>query len=130
MRTHPEDYISLGKVYYRVGNYEAADAAFSRFVEMEPKIVRGYLWRARAKSGIDQESRQGLARQDYKRVIKLGSRDEETYRKDLVEAYEYLGYYYYVRERHSKSKFCWKKVLEIEPGNQDVRVVLDSLPGK
>jgi tetratricopeptide (TPR) repeat protein len=112
------DYFSLGRAYYFGKKFPAADSAFSKLIEMQPKIVSGYLWRARTKSGMDPETKEGLAQQDYKTVVKLGRKDPEKFKKDLLEAYKYFGYYYYLTNRRSKAEAYWKKVLELEPNDQ------------
>jgi tetratricopeptide (TPR) repeat protein len=108
------DYYALGIVYYMSKKYVSADSIFSKLIELKPEMIINYLWRARAKSGMDPETKEGLALRDYQTVVKLGVLNPEKFRKDLIEAYHYMQYYYYLKKEYSESESYRKKLAELE----------------
>ncbi|MBL0341801.1 MAG: hypothetical protein IPP71_13210 [Bacteroidetes bacterium] len=49
------------------------------------------------------------------------------YKKGLIEAYKYLGYYYYLAKDVGQSKMYWKKVLFLDPNDKQAMDVLKQL---
>jgi len=112
-----QDYFQLGRAYYWGEDYAKADSAFLRVTELQPASPTGYLWRARCNSQLDPESEKGYALPHYLKFIELAT-DEVKYKKDLLEAYSYLGYYYaIIKENMSEAKKAWAKVQQLDPEN-------------
>ena len=53
--------------------------------------------------------------------------DSVKFRKELIESYQYLGYYYYLQEDNVKSKSYWQEVLFLDPKNQQAIDVIKML---
>ena len=120
------DYFSLGQTYYIAASaflpqdntplseadslkmmpYAlAADSLFGYVAERVPDSYMGNFWRARANSVIDHLSTAGLAKPYYEKAIELI--DSEKNPKQLLEAYRYMAYYYYLQEDKDNSlKYC------------------------
>lgn len=118
------DYNRLGKAYYLTKEYVKADSAFAKVVKMQPTLPIGYFWRARANSGLDPDSKQGLAKPYYEMHISKAT-DIEKNKKDLVEAYSYLGFYYLQAKDYNCAKSAWMKVKELEPANDKAKAALE-----
>lgn len=129
------DFFNLGRAYYYAAQAEAdtlskidlfkkADAQFAVVAERAPEDYRGTLWRARSHSGMgmtDLES-MGLSKPYYEKVVEVleatGSKN-----KDLIEAYQYIGMYYYLEDytanqanaKYVETRKWWGKILEINP---------------
>jgi hypothetical protein len=116
---------------------ETGSKAFDKVIERTPDSYLGYIYKARINSFID--SRQlvqsnntkmdGVARPYYEEVIPYliaknenGSRD-----KDLLEAYNYFGSYYYVNRENALAGEYYKKMLEIDPEHEGAKSVLNDL---
>jgi tetratricopeptide (TPR) repeat protein len=112
-----QDYFSIGRAYYFTKQYEKADATFQKLTELQPNMTVGYLWQARAKSNLDPESENGLAKAYYEKVIEKASTNPEKGKSDLIEAYSYLGYYHFIKNELQVSKTCWEKVLALNPSD-------------
>lgn len=70
-----------------------------------PDSYMGNFWRARTNSVIDHLSTAGLAKPYYEKAIELI--DPEKNPKQLLEAYRYMAYYYYLQEdRDNSLKYC------------------------
>jgi tetratricopeptide (TPR) repeat protein len=95
-----------------------------------PNSYLGPFWRARANSSIDKETTLGLAKPYYEKSLEILVKDSVKYKKELSEIYNYLGFYYYVKEDKQNSLDNWKKLLELDPENQKALEVIKSLEAK
>ena len=112
-----QEYFDLGKAYYFTQNYPKADSAFNILTQKVPELGIAYFWQARVKSNFDPESEQGLAQPFYEKFINLSSNDSTKFNKELIEAYSYLGYYFYIKDDKASSKENWLKVKALDPEN-------------
>lgn len=124
------DYLSMGRAYYYIKDFEKADSAFAELTKIAPAYQGGYLWRARANSSMDPESDKGLAKPYYEKFIELSSVEKEKYKSDLVEAYSYLGYHYMLSKDNPKSKEMWMNVQELDPANKRAENALKILENR
>lgn len=113
-----QEYFDLGKSYYFIQDYVKADTAFGSLIQKAPDLAIAYFWKARVKTNFDMESEMGLARPYYETFTERAENDRLKFRKELVEAYSYLGYYYYLQENNQKSKSFWEDVLSLDPENK------------
>ncbi|GBU07420.1 hypothetical protein AwDysgo_07510 [Bacteroidales bacterium] len=106
-----------------------ADDFFSQVVERSPDTYLGYFWRARCQSAIDLDTSLGLAKPYYDEAVeKMEANNADNRRdKDLIEAYSYLGYYFYLNGDMDSSKDRWRKILEKDPDNAVAKQALDGL---
>jgi tetratricopeptide (TPR) repeat protein len=127
------DFFNLGRAYYsaaqadtimetKVELFKKADAQFAVVAERAPEDYRGNMWRARCHSGMDPETELGLAKPYYELVVEmLEARGDKS--KNIIEAYQYLGYYNYLKEyaenpqgaKYVETRKWWGKILEINP---------------
>jgi tetratricopeptide (TPR) repeat protein len=108
---------ALGMVYYYAGDFTKSDSMYTKLIELKPTVMTGYIYKARSQSQLDPEIKSGLAKPTYDKVIELGNTNAEKYKKELIEAYEYLGYYYVVKKDKTNADLYWKKVLDLDPAN-------------
>ncbi|MDR1415487.1 MAG: tetratricopeptide repeat protein, partial [Odoribacteraceae bacterium] len=117
----------------RHATLQKADTMFVRLLELAPTFVPAYFWRSRIHALLDPETIDGLAKPFFDEAIAKAteSGDTERYKKDLSEAYRYLGYYYYqqadsmpkkennisdaAREKYLEAKKHFAKALEYNP---------------
>ncbi|MGV8091641.1 MAG: hypothetical protein AB2L24_07245 [Mangrovibacterium sp.] len=107
--------------------YQTADSLFAEVITRSPDNYLGYFWRARANANIDPETVQGLAKPYYEQVIALLEQSGKNNKRELVESYQYLGYYYYLKEDLDSSKIYWNKILTIDPSNAVAQQALEGL---
>jgi tetratricopeptide (TPR) repeat protein len=132
----PDKVFQLGRIYSMWGTddkksgaafaaekknaLEEADSAFAKVAEMAPDSYLGNFYRARANSSLDPDQSKGLAKPYYEKAIEImtSKGDIAKYSKQLIEAYQYLGYYYYNKKMMADSKSCYQKILSIDPSNK------------
>ncbi len=112
-----QDLYSIGRAYYYNEQYAEADTAFVKLSELQPNMTVGHLWAARSKANLDPESENGLAKPYFEKFIEKAMANPEKNKKDLIESYSYLGYYYFLKNEMPTSKSYWTKVIELDPTN-------------
>jgi tetratricopeptide (TPR) repeat protein len=93
-----------------------ADSIFSIVISHVPDNYLGYLWRARVDAMSDPETEQGLAKPCYEKVADI-LEQTKVHKNELLESYQYLGYYYYLKKDNQNSLIFWNKILTIDPVN-------------
>jgi len=118
----------LGVCYYSLDSLNAADSVFRVINDNHPDFLEGYLWRGRTASRIDSNLTLGLARPYFEKVVELGEKDPGKYKDELVEAYRYLGYYYYeVEKDKGKALQYYQKILGILPNDETAKEMVKFL---
>jgi len=113
------DYLSMGRSLMLNKSYAEADQAFSKVTELKSDLPIGYLYRARANANLDPKQEKALAKPYYEKYIELAKTDTEKNKKELVEAYTYLGsYYLLVNKDKAKSDEAWNNVRALDPNNK------------
>ena len=108
------DYNYLGRSYYFSSQFGKADTAFMEVVNRQPDLALGYLWRGKANSQLDPKNEKFLAKGFYETyLLKMKPEEKDKSKKDIEEAYAYLGYYYFVQKDYAASKFCWQNVKDL-----------------
>ncbi len=121
------DYLTLGKAYYQGKNYSKALTNFDKVIETAPKDPLGYLWKANTCSGMDPDSKQGLAKPHYEKLIEVSLADTVKYKSHLSTAYGYLASYYHFAEKDkgkdlTKAKENYFRMIYLDPKDKDTQV--------
>ncbi|WP_255491308.1 tetratricopeptide repeat protein [Dysgonomonas sp. ZJ279] len=139
-KAEASDFFQLGRYYYMAGTaaskdstltaqapamFKDADAAFAIVAERIPESHLGNLWRARTNASLDPETIQGLAKPYYDETVRIiTAKNDGENTRELIEAYRYLAYYYYVQfdatgsaEAKANTKLNCEKLLELDPEN-------------
>ncbi|MBP7497124.1 MAG: tetratricopeptide repeat protein [Bacteroidales bacterium] len=103
------------------------DSIYSKVIELLPEHFMGYLYKARINAVLDPEINKGLAKPFYEQLTKITETNPEKYKKELIEAYSYLGYYYYVKNDIPTSKTFWEKILVLDPDDNKAKEALKGL---
>ncbi|MFZ4411917.1 MAG: tetratricopeptide repeat protein [Bacteroidales bacterium] len=130
-KTNPlsSEFFLLGKSTYYFGGSMAdladslnkkaylskADTSFSKVIELSPNSFLGYFWKARVNALLDPETEIGLAKQWYEKVVSILEATPDKNKKELLESYQYLGYFHYIIKDNETSKIYWNKILAIDP---------------
>ena len=125
------DYYLMGKAYYFGKVYGAADSALAKVNEMKPDYADAYLWRGLTISATDPDSKLETPKPLFEKYISLITADttkfeanKDKYKRDLINAYGYLAYYYLSRDNKTLAKENYKKVLELDPENANANKVM------
>ncbi len=127
-KPNANDYFGMGRAYYFSKDFVNADTAFAQIIKSNPTLPLGYLWRAKSNTQLDASNEKGLAKPHYEQFVAAVKAEEiEKNKKDLIEAYSYLGFQGMKQKDNATAKTNWQKVLELDPSNEKAKKALDSL---
>lgn len=103
--------------------YVKADTAFSYLVRLNPSWPVAYTWRGRANFSLDLKAEKDLAKEQYEKVLNIVKPEEKTstYKSYIIEALEYLGYYYVTKKDKAKADEIFNQLKEIDPSNEKAK---------
>ena len=135
------DIAGLASIYQRLGAglegqaqvdaFMKADATYAKLGESYPEqIDYANFMRARLAGAMDPEGEKGLAKPFYQAIVdhlaNATDRDNSDNQR-LIEAYRYLGSYYYLNKDNAMSIASFKKILEIAPDDEAAKNALEAL---
>lgn len=125
------EYYNLGQAYYKMSNFKMADTTYAKMIGLSPDQPIGYYYRALSNAQLDPESEQGLAKPYYEKFIEVVTKmtpdQQAKFKNHLIEAYSYLGYFYYLKKDNATSRQYWVKVQELDPENKQALEALKAL---
>jgi len=113
------DYFLLGRTYYMLQKWEEADSIFDYVISKKPDYLPAHLYKARSKSNMDPKMEEGLAKPYYEKYVEMAVEDSLKNSKELVEAYDYLSFYYLTKKDLCKSRYYSQKIVELDPKNEN-----------
>jgi len=75
--------------------------------------------RARCNNSLDPDNVQFLSKPFYEKYIEIASIDKEKNKKNLIESYNYLAYYYIQQNDLVQGKSFYEKIIELDATNED-----------
>jgi clan AA aspartic protease (TIGR02281 family) len=128
-------YFLYGKSAYFAKQYSKAELAFATVNEKKPNYPDAYLWRGNSIVAMDPDFKSDFPKWYYEKYIEILSIDPQNFeqklkysnRFGLINAYEYLGFYYLNKKMEIKAKYYYLKVFELDPKNEKAITALDYL---
>lgn len=138
-----KDLYRLGTCYYYCKDdsmrYENALKAYIRVTELTPKAGIGWLWSGKSAAKLDPDMQSdttaaaiqmfGKAKPYFEKYIEIASADGAKNKLDLITAYEYLAYYYYIRKENDKAKEQLNSILLLDPANKNATDFKNAIDG-
>lgn len=121
-KDNTENYMQIGRAYYNGENYKTADSIFSIVISKSPDYVPAYVWTARTYSKMDPDTKLGLARPKFEKLIDVAKKDSIKYETDMMEAFVYLSYFHMMNDNFSKSKEYYDRMINIDAGNKENKI--------
>lgn len=116
----------LGEAYYWNKQIDLADSAFMKVIELKPNLAIGYFWHARCLSKYPEKYLEE-AKTAYEKYLEIESPSPKASKKDMTEAYEFLGFYYIQKEDNNKAKETYRQILELDPENENARKNIEGI---
>jgi tetratricopeptide (TPR) repeat protein len=116
------DLFYQGHSYYLDEQHLKADSAFTQLSEIQPNSSLGYLYAAKARAQYDSAGESGAAVPMYEKFVQLAEEDPEKNKKELIDAYDYLGQYAIHKSTNqaeglAKATQYFQKILKLDPKN-------------
>lgn len=108
-----------GLALYYESKYAEAEAVFTKVLDKTPNYAQGWLMKARCTNGLDPDGIQFLSKANYEKYIEFASVDREKNKKNLIEAYKYIGYYYVKQNDKANAKIYFEQVTSLDPTDQE-----------
>ncbi|QQR84934.1 MAG: hypothetical protein IPJ76_09900 [Flavobacteriales bacterium] len=123
------DFFYLGHAAIRAKRHNLADSVWTVYIQRNEKAYQGHLGRARAQVGMDSTRTTWQAKPFYEDVLRRMKPEEiEKSKTDAEEAYFYLGYYYYDKEKNIPMAKCFmEKVKAINAGTANTQIATNML---
>jgi Flp pilus assembly protein TadD len=115
--------------------YKNAEMTFNKITVARPTALIGWYWSARAAENMDptpdeitadpnKANEYGKARAYYEKYTELAT-DKEKNKKDLLKAYQYLAYCYFVKKEEANFNGIVAKWLELEADPEKVKTIME-----
>ncbi len=117
-----DDYMQVGRAYYNGERYQSADSIFNVVLKASPDYLPAYVWIARTYSKMDPDTKNGLAKPKFEKLIEVAKTDSVKYGADMIEAFGYLGYLNMINDNYSKSKEYYNRMANFDPNNKEYTI--------
>ena len=107
-----------------------AEVLFDTLIQRLSNAYSGYRLKALTKHALNSNAEDGVAQPYYEKVVEIiTGKDDITAAEArvLIEAYSYLGYFYYMNSDEPNTILYWNKVLELDPDNKNAKLILEDL---
>lgn len=115
-----QDWFEAGRAYYFAKQFDKADTAFGNVITKLPNFDVTYIWKARTKANLDPDNSKWLALPYYEKYLSLIKPEDRTIpskKNNVIEACEYLGYYYVAQKNKEKATEYFTIIKELDPNN-------------
>ena len=116
-----DELMRIGRTYYTGENYKSADSVFTSITKSHPDYVPAYLWIANTYSKMDPDTKLGLAKPKFEKVLSVASKDSVANVSAMIDAITYLGYYHMIDENFSKAKDYYNRMVNLSD-NKDNKI--------
>lgn len=121
----------LGLSYFYLDENVKSDSVFIKVLEVTPDYAPGWMMRARVGNRLDTaEMKLYLPKVPYENYIKYAAADPVKNKRNLMEAYKYLGWYYVQKEDNVMAKEYYDKALELDPADKETMDIIAILKGQ
>jgi len=113
-----DDYMKIARAYYTGDKFKTCDSVLNVVIQKAPDYIPAYLLSARTFSKMDPDTKLGLAKPKFEKLLKIAQNDSVKNEADMVEALGYLSYYHMVNENYNKSKEYYNRMVNLNPNNK------------
>ena len=117
-------------------HFQNAQAAFSKVTEINPQAAIGWLWTAKSAEKMDPSpdsialhpalaNEYGKASSFYEKYVEVAELDKEKNKKDLLKAYYYLSYVYFVKVDAAKFNAITEKWQALETDAAQLQIITE-----
>jgi tetratricopeptide (TPR) repeat protein len=116
------EYMQVGRSYYTAEKYKSADSIFNVVIKKSPDYLPAYLYIARTYSRMDPDTKQGLARPKFEKVLEVAGKDSIKNESEMIEALTYLGYYNMENGNYTRAKEIYDRMIQLDPNDKEYKI--------
>ena len=117
-----EDYMRVARAYYSGEKFKTADSVLKVVIQKTPDYLPAYLLVARTYSKMDPDTKLGLAKPKFEKVVEVAKLDSLKNETEMMEAFGYLSYFHMMKENFGRSKEYYNRMTNLNPNNKDNKV--------
>ncbi|HOB84276.1 MAG TPA: tetratricopeptide repeat protein [Bacteroidales bacterium] len=117
-----EDFMQIGRAYYIGEKYKSADSVFNLVIQKDPNYLPAYTYIARTYSRMDPDSKMGLAKPKFEKLLDVAKSDSLKNEDSMIEALKYLGYYYMSKDDYNTSRNYYNRLINLNPSNKENKI--------
>ena len=116
------DYMQVGRAYYNGEKYKTADSLFSAVIKKSPDYLPAYVYTARTYSRMDPDTKLGLAKPKFEKLLSIAAKDSLKNEGEIMEALSYLGYINLVNGNYSLAKDYYNRMINLNPQSKENKI--------
>jgi len=116
------DYMQVGRAFYNGEKYKSADSVFSIIIRKSPDYLPAHIYTARTYSKMDPDTKLGLAKPKFEKVLSVAQKDSLKNESEMMEALTYLGYYNMETGNYTKAKDYYNRMINLNPANKENKI--------
>ncbi|MEO5673804.1 MAG: tetratricopeptide repeat protein [Chitinophagales bacterium] len=121
-------YRQAGLAHYLGKNFIESDSVFTRISRLSPQWAVPYLFLARIQLNLDSvDSARSKAFPYYNSFVSKAYADTAHYKRELTEAYQYLGNYNTFYKNYGAALYYYDKVVAFDPANKEVSETMKAI---
>ena len=121
-KDNTEELLRIGRAYYNAEKYKTADSVFTALTVKSTDYVPAYLWIANTYSKMDPDTKLGLAKPKFEKLIEVAKRDSIKNAPAMMDAFGYLSYYHMMNNNYSRSKDYYIRMVNLDPNNKEYKI--------
>jgi tetratricopeptide (TPR) repeat protein len=91
-------------------------------IQRFPDYIPAYVFISRVYSRQDPDTKQGLAKPKFEKVIEVAKKDSVKWENEMMESFGYLGYYYTMNENWPKAKEYYNRMINLNPQSKENKI--------
>ncbi|TFG43468.1 MAG: tetratricopeptide repeat protein, partial [Bacteroidia bacterium] len=116
------DYMQIGRAFYNGENYKSADSVFSAIIKRTPDYLPAYVYTARTYSRMDPDTKLGLAKPKFEKVLIVAGNDSLKNVSEMMEALTYLGFLNMENGNYTLAKEYYNRMINLDPQNKENKI--------
>ena len=121
-KDNTEDIMRIGRAYYNGEKYKTADSVFNSVTIESSTYVPAYQWIANTYSKMDPDTKQGLAKPKFEKLLSIAQTDSVKNAAAMMDALVYLSYYHMTNDNYSRSKDYYNRMINLSPNNKEYKI--------
>jgi len=116
------EYMQVGRAFYNGEKYKSADSVFNIILKKSPDYLPAHVYIARTYSRMDPDTKLGLARPKFEKMLDVAAKDSLKNEGEMAEALTYLGYYNMENGNYTKAKDIYNRMINLNPQNRENKI--------
>jgi tetratricopeptide (TPR) repeat protein len=116
------EYMQVGRAFYNGEKYKSADSVFSLVLKKTPDYLPASVYTARAYSKMDPDTKLGLAKPKFEKLLSIAQKDSVKNQSEMMEALTYLGYFNMENGNYTRAKDYYSRMINLDPQNKENKI--------